>query len=276
MVKLIDLTQEILKKHTDPKTGISESILLGYCSNETASEHISRYVFASKFAHGIVLDVASGSCYGSSILRRNNATNHVIGVDMDKNLLLFGKYVYSIDCIRADAQHLPFREKIFDTIVSIETIEHVNDQDKFVYNLKSCLKKGGHVILSTPNKLYFSPLLPTPLNPYHAREYYLEHLFTFLKSHGFEVLSVYGEWEVARLELIRRILGSLLKFILNKLSLKASYIDKLYSILMPKSKERTDDELVDPDPNSVPYITIISNSNVAVCQYVIFYAVNPS
>lgn len=50
--KLTDLIQRILIEHTDPRTGTPELILLGYCSNETASEHISRYCLASKLAYG--------------------------------------------------------------------------------------------------------------------------------------------------------------------------------------------------------------------------------
>jgi hypothetical protein len=60
MAKLIALIHKILIKHIDPSTKSPELILLGYCSNEAAGEHLSRYLFASKFVHGVVLDVASG------------------------------------------------------------------------------------------------------------------------------------------------------------------------------------------------------------------------
>lgn len=75
MSQLVDLVRKILVKHTDPNTKIPELILLGWCSNKTISEHISRYLFASKHASGTVLDVASSTCYGSSILKRCGALN---------------------------------------------------------------------------------------------------------------------------------------------------------------------------------------------------------
>jgi len=93
MTKLTDLIQRILIKHVDPLTKSSELILLGYCSNETASEHLSRYLLASKFAHEVVLDVASGTCYGSSILKRVDDVKMVISVDMDKDALEYGRIV---------------------------------------------------------------------------------------------------------------------------------------------------------------------------------------
>lgn len=87
MSRLVDLVRKILVRHMDPNTKTPELILLGWCSNETASEHISRYLFASKFAYGAILDVTSGSCYGSSILKRNNAVKAVVSIDLDMDSL---------------------------------------------------------------------------------------------------------------------------------------------------------------------------------------------
>jgi len=144
MTRLIDLTCKILMKHTDPDTRASELIVLGWCDNEAASEHISRYVFASKLVRGVVLDVASGTCYGSSILRRSGQVKSVVSVDLDKDALKYGKVVYGVDCVLADATHLPFR-RCFDSVVSIETLEHIKDQEAFLENIKLVLKEreGG-------------------------------------------------------------------------------------------------------------------------------------
>ena len=172
MTKLTDLIQRILVKHINPYTKTPELILLGYCSNETAGEHISRYYLASKFAHGVVLDVASGTCYGSSILKRASGVKMVISVDIDRDALRYGRIVYAADCVCADATHLPFRKHVFDSVVSLETLEHIRDQRAFLDNVKDSLKKGGKLILSTPNKMYTSPFIPKPLNPYHINEFY--------------------------------------------------------------------------------------------------------
>jgi len=89
MAELMDLIHRILIKHIDPLTKSPDLILLGYCSNETASEHISQYCLASKFCSGIVLDVASGTCYGSSILRRKANVSVVVSVYIDKDVLKY-------------------------------------------------------------------------------------------------------------------------------------------------------------------------------------------
>jgi len=80
----------------------------------------------------------------------------------------------------ADATHLPFRKQVFDSVVPLETLEHIRDQRAFLDNVKNSLKKSGKLILSTPNKMYTSPFLPKPLNPYHVSEFYLGSLLNFL------------------------------------------------------------------------------------------------
>jgi len=99
MTKLTELIHKILTKHTDPLTKSPELTLLGYCSNETDSEHLSRYLLASKFAYGLVLEIASGACYGSSILKRADDVNIVISVDIDVDVLTSGKMVYNAECV---------------------------------------------------------------------------------------------------------------------------------------------------------------------------------
>jgi len=102
MEKFTDLINKILIKHADPLTispGLILLGLLGYCSNETASEHLSRYLLASKFARGLVLDVASGTCYGFSILKRACDVKMVVSVDIDKDALKYGRIVYDADCV---------------------------------------------------------------------------------------------------------------------------------------------------------------------------------
>jgi SAM-dependent methyltransferase len=277
MTKFTDLVHSILIEHTDPLTKFPELILLGYCSNETASEHISRYYLASKFTHGIALDVASGTCYGSSILRRASGVKMVVSVDIDRDVLRYGRIVYDADCVCADATHLPFRKHVFDSVVSLETLEHVRDQMAFLDNVKDNLKKGGKLILSTPNKMYASPFLPKPLNPYHINEFYLGPLLNFLGAHGFRVDHIYGAGRVKKLELLRRILGSLLKFFLNKFSLKPYLLDNFFHsiynlILVRRWKHSEKQRLIDPGPSLFIHEGVKSHSNMVLYQYFLICA----
>ncbi|MEM1510021.1 MAG: class I SAM-dependent methyltransferase [Ignisphaera sp.] len=117
----LGLIRKILSKHTDPSTKAPELIALEWRDNEMASEHLSRHVFVSKFAKGIVLDLASGTCCGSSILRRGGTVKALTSVYIESNIFQYGRVIFGVDCVRADATYLPFRERCFDTVVSIET-----------------------------------------------------------------------------------------------------------------------------------------------------------
>jgi 2-polyprenyl-3-methyl-5-hydroxy-6-metoxy-1,4-benzoquinol methylase len=66
----------------------------------------------------------------------------VVSVDIDKDALKFGKIVITLIAC-TDATHLPFRKHMFDSIVSLETMEHVRDQMTFLNNIKCGLKEGG-------------------------------------------------------------------------------------------------------------------------------------
>lgn len=273
--RLSDLTKKILVAHIDPSTKYPEIILLGYYSIEGVSEHISRYILSSKIAHGVVLDCASGSCYGSSILRRGNSINWVISVDVNKDLLKYGKIVYNASsCVCADAKHLPFREQCFDSVISIETIEHIRDQKEFLQNIKSCLKRKGTLLLTTPNKLYSSPFLQKPLNPYHINEYYLGPLLIFLKLHSFEPSCIYGGRKATNLEIMRRLSGSFLKFSLSQLFLKPYFIDVIYSPIsnLIHQKRRANTLLADPDPRMFVPVKLRATSNIILYQYFLIQA----
>lgn len=53
-----------------------------------------------------------------------------------------------------DGKRLPFDDNTFDAITATEVFEHVNDREKFVKELYRVLKKGGTLIITSPNKLY--------------------------------------------------------------------------------------------------------------------------
>jgi ubiquinone/menaquinone biosynthesis C-methylase UbiE len=261
-VKLGDLIRRMLLNSIDPKTGIEEFILIGYSPTQVISTHLSRYLLASKFIGGVVLDVASGPCYGSSILRRKSSL--VISIDINKDALLYGKRVYHADCVLADALHLPFRESSFNCIVSIETIEHLKDADTFLCDIRNTIKRKGILILSTPNKLINSPCSSKPINLYHKKEYYLGQLLKILENCGFKVYAIWGGGEVKKIGLLYQFLICLLRrvfypFIISNLEIKVN-----------KYIQRETDSAIDPDPSTVKHVRLSEKlTNIAPYRYFI-------
>ncbi len=62
----------------------------------------------------------------------------------------------NFEAVVADIQNLPFSDKTFDVVISLETLEHVPDPDQGLAELLRVTKPGGQLIISTPN--YFGLL----------------------------------------------------------------------------------------------------------------------
>lgn len=186
---------------------------------------------------------------------------YVVSVDLDLDLLAYGRLVYGAEAVRASAVLLPFRERAFDVVVSLETLEHLSDVGSFLGGVKRVLKGEGWFILSTPNKLYSSPFLPRPLNPYHMREWYLGPLLRLLEGDGFRVLAVYGGKAFTPSVLVRRIFGSFIKYLFPKFS---RFIDKIYKTISDRPRGA---RALDPSPTAVRHQRIVPLSNLALYEY---------
>ncbi len=142
-----------------------------YLSTLMHYEHLSRYFFATQFCTDkYVLDVASGEGYGTFMLSK--CAKKVVGVDIDESAVNHAKSKYNvqnIDFILASATDIPIRDDhIFDVIVSFETIEHIHEQEKMLFEIKRLLKEDGIFVVSTPNKVVFSKA--SCENPFHVKE----------------------------------------------------------------------------------------------------------
>ena len=115
-------------------------------------QHIKRYRFAVSMIRPQtkVLDIASGSGYGTAMLKRHGC--EVIGADYDETALFEARRLWPTNkFIIANALSLPFNDNSFDAVVSFETIEHVHDGKQFLSEMHRVLKPKGTFICSTPN-----------------------------------------------------------------------------------------------------------------------------
>ncbi len=83
---------------------------------------------------------------------------HVAACDMDPSSF----DCEEIECDQAAADgRLPYDDGTFDAVLSIEVIEHVEDQFAFLRELVRVTKPGGRVIVTTPNTLNVNSRLRT-------------------------------------------------------------------------------------------------------------------
>lgn len=126
-------------------------------TNGMLLEHIARYYFATPYVQGRVLDIACGTGYGCHMVakERKREVNEIIGVDNDEETIFYANHEYyhqKVTYRLGDAidPKLPEQLGMFDTILSFETIEHVEDDQLFMDNVYRMLKPGGKLVLSSP------------------------------------------------------------------------------------------------------------------------------
>lgn len=168
-----------------------ESLLL---NKKMIRDHFSRYEFALPFIKNKkVLDIACGVGYGSKMLADNGA-KMVVGVDISHQAIGYAKNRYphkNVNFVKADVSHIPFKNNLFDVVVSFETIEHLKSAEEFVKEISRVLKKRGLLILSSPNGLYKHVFE----NPFHYNELELGELKKLINGY-FTNIRLYGQQNV--------------------------------------------------------------------------------
>lgn len=116
--------------------------------------HMARYAAGMPVIKDqIVLDIACGTGYGAKLMSKE--AKKVFGVDVDGKTVEYAKENYSAVNITykvGSATDIPLADRTVDVVVSYETIEHLDDYDKFLSEIKRVLKPGGRLLISTPNE----------------------------------------------------------------------------------------------------------------------------
>ena len=94
---------------------------------------------------------------------------------------------------------LPLADSAVDVVVNFQVIEHLWDQPQFVAECLRVLRPGGVLMMSTPNRITFSPGRDTPINPFHTRELNAAEVTELLTDAGFRIDGVYGVFHGDRL-----------------------------------------------------------------------------
>lgn len=103
-----------------------------------------------------ILDV--GCDWGYACLRLAQQGADAWGIDIDADSVEFGRKLAQANGVPANLQYasareLPFPDRRFDAVVSIETLEHVPREDRLPVfrEMSRVLRPGGALALSTPN-----------------------------------------------------------------------------------------------------------------------------
>jgi SAM-dependent methyltransferase len=132
---------------------------------------LKAYIASKPFVKGKLLEVGCGEGRGVEILMP--LVNEYLGLDKIQEVIEALKKKYPEAKFR-QALIPPFSgiaDNSFDSIVSFQVIEHIQNDRLFLEEIYRVLKPGGTAIISTPNIKH-----TLSRNPWHIREYTAKHL----------------------------------------------------------------------------------------------------
>jgi SAM-dependent methyltransferase len=190
-----------------------------------------------------VLEAGCGEGYGADLIA--DVARQVIGLDYDESAVAHVRARYPrVDMRHGNLAALPLGAGSVDVVVNFQVIEHLWDQGQFVGECLRVLRPGGLLLMSTPNRVTFSPGRDTPINPFHTRELDAAELTELLTSQGFSMEAMLGVFHGPRLaELDERYGGSLIEAQIERALADAPWSEEL---LADVASVTTDDfDLVD-------------------------------
>lgn len=121
--------------------------------------HIERYALVRKYVFGKVIDVACGVGYGTYLMAKNPDVQEILGVDCNEESIQMAKENYEGARIKFCHSRIEDIEEKCDVLISLETIEHLEDPKVLGELAIKCGAK--EVIVSFPHKK------TTHYNKYH-------------------------------------------------------------------------------------------------------------
>lgn len=155
-----------------------------YEFSDVTIEHLHRYSVVMEIVKSRrVLDIASGEGYGSSLLSKSALS--VIGVDIDAESIENAKVKYNstnLEFRYGSTSNIPIPDNSVDVVVSFETIEHHDEHEKMMFEIKRVLTPEGILIMSSPDKEFYSDKTGQN-NIYHIKELYFKEFKTLINNH---------------------------------------------------------------------------------------------
>jgi 2-polyprenyl-3-methyl-5-hydroxy-6-metoxy-1,4-benzoquinol methylase len=138
-------------------------------------EHLRRYAAVRRFCYGRVLDFASGCGYGSFILSSNPDVEVVVGIDKDEVAINWANKEFSSEKAQYRCVDIEAVSEKFDTLVSLEAIEHFEDLSLIPRLADRC--GIDHIVISYPNKK------STHFNPYHVHDFNAQNILDIMNEY---------------------------------------------------------------------------------------------
>lgn len=99
-----------------------------------------------------ILNISSRDCEANDYIFNNNPGVSVINAEISQGLMNVAKSIRpDVNQVKIETySKLPFENKIFNEILTLETLEHVSDPIQFLKELNRVSKDDGKMVLSCP------------------------------------------------------------------------------------------------------------------------------
>ncbi|MBI3577701.1 class I SAM-dependent methyltransferase [Candidatus Gottesmanbacteria bacterium] len=174
-----------------------DSYVLGYSSREVElknrfKQHLSRI---EKYKHGgRLLDIGSGMGYFIEVVEQSrNYPWRTTGLEFVKNLITRANVKLRDRIIQGSMSKLPFKDNTFDCITCFDVLEHGQNLQMNLLQIKRVLKKKGILVIQAPNYKSLMTFLTGKkwdwwAPPDHELHFSFDFLVNYLKQNDFEIL----------------------------------------------------------------------------------------
>ena len=164
------------------KLATAERVSLEKSDNYVFQRSVLAYHHAADIVGGDVLEIGTGMGYGVEII----APKTMRYISVDKQLPQDITQFENVEYYTMEVPPLGFENCSFDSVVSFQVIEHIEEDMEFVREVARVLRPGGKFVVTTPN----APMSLTR-NPWHVREYTADELRNLLECY-FSNVEIYG------------------------------------------------------------------------------------
>jgi len=162
--------QNRIKFTMPPKSIVMDELSdIGVSNNLYYSKNLfARFIFRNRMkcalrladpSSKVVLDIGCGAGFLAYNLSKNGANTIAcdLRTKLNKSNRVFNNLLASphIDFNNADIFHLPFKSKSFDIIYALDILEHLENVELALIEIKRVLKDDGFLIVSIPNENIF-------------------------------------------------------------------------------------------------------------------------
>lgn len=125
-------------------------------NNKLKDTHDQRYresIESLRLQPGLkLLNITSRDCEANDYILRAEETTEVVNAEISSRLIAVAREIrpYAKQIKIGTYSSLPFEKEYFDRILSLETLEHVEQPVRFLMELERVAKPGARMVLSCP------------------------------------------------------------------------------------------------------------------------------